>query len=158
MRMVVLQVAKLGEGILYVRRVLHLEEAVRHLALVKPNNVHRTGTIDHLFPTEMRNLSGAAKVFERRFEKLAVLVLRGDIGRKVFHVANLYQQPLIITVRENLLPLRVLVFQFKFGKHFRAGFFECPQARLYFEYLFGLLHDAAYRFVGRFCSPCACID
>ena len=38
--MKILQVTKLGHGILYVCGMFHLEKAIRHLAFVEPNDIH----------------------------------------------------------------------------------------------------------------------
>ena len=54
----VLQIAKLGHGVLYVCRVFHLEEAVRHLALVKPDDVYCSCPVCKAGVLEIGNVDG----------------------------------------------------------------------------------------------------
>ena len=84
-----------------------------------------------------------ANIFHGLFKKLAVLVLRRDIGRIMFHVAYLYNKSLIVTMCKLLNALFFLRADVEFAHHFFTTFLQCPKTWLYFKYFVRLLHNSS---------------
>ena len=133
--------------------MLHLKEAIGHFSLVKPYYIYRPCPVRQVAIGKAGDADGGAEVFQRLFEALAVLVLGWDIGRKVAHVANLYEQALLKTMCKALVVFPFFALNVKLTHYLVATFLQGPKSRLYFEYIIRLLHDPSDRFVRCFCRP-----
>ena len=102
--------------------MLHLKEAIGHFSLVKPYYIYRPCPVRQVAIGKAGDADGGAEVFQRLFEELAVLVLGWDIGRKVAHVANLYEQALLKTMCKALVVFPFFALNVKLTHYLVATF------------------------------------
>lgn len=110
-----LEVRKLTERILNIRRMLYLKEAIGHHHLaaqrirLKPHNVYRATPIHEFLIGEWRNFRQCGDFAQLHIDTSPVLILCRNIGFKFLHVTDIQQKSLIIGMIEFLHLLRIRI-------------------------------------------------
>lgn len=110
-----LEVRKLTERILNIRRMLYLKETIGHHHLaaqrirLKPHNVYRATPIHEFLIGEWRNFRQCGDFAQLHIDTSPVLILCRDIGFKFLHVTDIQQKSLIIGMIEFLHLLRIRI-------------------------------------------------
>ena len=110
-----LEVGKLTERILNIRRMLYLKETIGHHHLaaqrirLKPHNVYRATPIHEFLIGEWRNFRQCGDFAQLHIDTSPILILCRNIGFKFLHVTDIQQKSLIIGMIEFLHLLRIRI-------------------------------------------------
>ena len=103
-----LEVRKLTERILNIRRMLHLKEAVGHHHIaaqrirLKPHDIYRAAPIHKFLIGERWNPIQCGDFPQFHIDAFPVLILRRNVGGEFLHITDIQQKSLIIRMIEFL--------------------------------------------------------